>query len=1610
MNLATDDVTRAMYASLLTDLQGRLDGTDGSLGLSPTAEEGAGVPAAGAAAEQADEVLPEPPVPGATSSEPREEEPSTDPRSGAPDAEAAREADGAPAGAQQLGADRTGVAPKVEAGVPGGDSSAPVGVTAGRDVPDEPETVPVAAAMAVPTLTPSSGPLAAPPVDRTHAEAAPEPMPEDLPDHWEDGDPPLAVELVRQGRLGEAYWVTKLSSAPAHRVDALRFAAAAFDGIPDIKFPVDELALHDDPSATAVVLTAALRAGLANGWWHTPPSRLRNHIVLAGPWERFIDATIAAVQQGYRIEPAGMLQEIAAVGFDDERAELGARAMRLLKELPQRKIQYQRATRVLQRLSEPGQPLAAALEVVSAWACGTAARDALAGAAATLANGAVDAMIARADAAVSSPHQARERIVAGASRALNRAIDDVVRLVDEALAVAGRQRVCEPTDAEAAGRQLAQRLADVADEPVPGNMTGAALGLLRRWMTDPGTVTDRVVGYLAGQGGSDAPAEDVLLPLHDLPHIDGDVDRCRVTGVLDRLRWPLDIDAAMRAYCDRGDLGRAGRLAQLRQAGYWPFASSTTDLFAVLDRETKQWTDRFERRHATVSDTFVRLRIENLLPTGQQALFAGRLHALRPSAVTGLGAAHAALEALAEDLETARQDGLAELCSTLAAIELPDSTRAVITDLLDGGDVITASEFLSFVRAGQELPPPEAPVDDELPTFLALLDAGFAELDEDARMSARAWAERAARGRRLAAGAENGLTAWKELLETRDGLRGHRVRELTRRILRSLGLNPTQVTDDQEQRRFLRGYRQLTVTAAPADGSYVAGLGSAADEYIVTVVVDDRENNLLGMLPSAEVVRANVILCRRPLDLTARRQLATDAAENHVNAIVIDPAVMGWLSATGPNLWRATQRVTLPWTAFNPYTPFVAGLVPPEVFVGRDRELAEVAGPSGGLFVYGGRQLGKSALLRRVDATFSNGAPEQRYSVYLDLKGRGIGEAEPAARIWRELAIELKDRGVLHKVSESAGADVLVVEVRKWLRADPTRRILVLADEADAFLTADSRARDTAGGVSHFPNVLRLKELMESTERRFKVVFAGLHQVQRFVHLSNVPLVHGGPEIEIGPLDAADARRLVLRPISALGYRFERPELVWHLLSVSNYQASLIQILCNELVSVLHRKRGPATAYPVTVTAADVAAVVGNDSVRQKIAERLRITINLDDRYRVLMLIIAWHSIADGFSSSYTPHQLLDLALDCWSAGFADLTAAGVSIYLDEMVGLGLLIRLPGATSYAVRSPNVVNMLGSEDDVVAELNRTGFDLPYEYNPRDARTLLFHDEQGERRSPLTDGQLAMLAAERAVSVLVGSQALGVDRVQTALREYCGARQLDYRHERSGAEVSKALTALGHAAGRSRTVILADLRGRSVVEVLATRERLEQSRNPVTAIVIADPTAELAAAVEPVRLTRWTANSLRSWPECPYAVPDDRRRLIAVTGGWPRLVEEAIAGVVMRGATRETALAAVSGVADDALKAERLLTDAGLGDELRDALVPWLDYFDVGKWVSQADAVELLGPDPATAERRLAELGMLDLLDHVEAEQAPDRLMMGLVLDTVVHRCLRTTLGR
>ncbi|MGW8768853.1 hypothetical protein ACWGN5_41010, partial [Streptomyces sp. NPDC055815] len=1500
--------------------------------------------------------------------------------------------------------------------------------------------------------TPAPAPIAAP-VHATPAPVEDEPWPSgvEAPDWdpyapWDTGSEPPVARLLREGRPAEAYWMTVASRESDVRARTLAFAAAAFGCVSDSEATPVQMAHELDPALAAqdreahlVALAAALRTGLTARWPHGLVSGFVMPSGLTGPWQHLLNVLVAAVRDGRAFEP-GMLQGSVEGLEAATREEIGQTARQLLDDLPRRKMKYQRASQVLQYLVGPSGAVRQALNEVIEWAGQSPAQ--YTGTPGFRALGEelwraedIDRLIEDTDALFRTSKQAKEPITAGALRQLHTACRSVGELLMRAGAADTAARPHQGVS-ERGIPELTAVLRDVADEPAPAGTGGAALGLLRAWLTGAHLRPADTVADLLREDGGPVPPADALLRLPDLPRDalgDPDLADPRAARRIAALLVPADAEYALGRYLDDGDLHLARALIAAVESAPEEYGCTDPEWGETAARRLAQghedWRREVAEHHRAAAGLLAQMRTLNQLAADQEREFVGRLQEFADGEDSGrYRFAVESLQALKDELGSLVHDYTRQLRENLAQLRSrPDQPLSAgdhdrIARLIDEGDTVTAQEFLALATGHTPLPEQGARYDDgsELAAFLTGVTAPDAPKAGGEGIDAGWWAKNYGDPTSsLTPAASNGLESWAALC-TPQGRRGEWQQHIPR-VLRLLGLELSTNQVAAERVALGQGMRRFKVRARVAERpGYVAALGSRASSYTVLLVWEEQPaDGPLAHLEDADV-GANIVLYLHPLGLEGRRGLAESARSFAQQALVVDSAVMGWMAARAPGAFRSLQRVTLPWAAYNPYTPFVAGLVPPEVFYGRDEEMREVMGREGGMFLYGGRQLGKSALLRRVAEIFPS-RTDTHVAVYLDLLKAEIGHAEAPDRIWSRLVEDLKRKGVFNnKMSEQAGPDVVVRNIRTWLDQDDTRRILVLADEADAFLNTDSRRAYRVGSESTFPNVMHFQRLMEHTERRFKIVFAGLHQVQRFGHLSNVSTVHGGPDVLVGPLGTQAAVRLVTEPMSALGHFFERPELVWRILAITNYQANLVQIFCRELVRVLHDRPYAFSDGPVRITEADVQKVAASETVRQQIAERLRFTINLEDRYRVLALVIALRSLADGYRGDYSAGELLQEAREAWPEGFEMLSAKQAQIFLTEMVGLGLLIQLGDRSRFAVRSPNVVNMLGTREELELELRETEFGLPYDYNPHAARRLLGRDARNvQTYSPLSEEQLHE-TAQSGVS-LIGTTALHrpelVRRAVTAFAENRGVDVVPYTH-------GEDLTALLKGRRRKAHVIMADLRGAAPEElgeavrsmlvhagpaadrlVRQTEQRSGGNENR-SVVVVADAAAlaELAAddgheelAVRWLRPERWTADALRAWSECPFVSREDRDRLVAATGGWPRWMEAAVADVSVHGATLDSAVERIRALIAGPRNIEEHLRLSGLDTRDLELLAAWTGYVEEGQGVPRDDvaaAVELSDPDTDAWLHHLDQLGVLD--------ETPE----GFAVEPVTYRAVRS----
>jgi hypothetical protein len=707
--------------------------------------------------------------------------------------------------------------------------------------------------------------------------------------------------------------------------------------------------------------------------------------------------------------------------------------------------------------------------------------------------------------------------------------------------------------------------------------------------------------------------------------------------------------------------------------------------------------------------------------------------------------------------------------------------------------------------------------------------------------------------------------------------------------------------------------------AAPLEDRHICPVpmfgSSAAGKYrVVCVWGRPTEEELLQWVGDSAASRPVLLLYFGRMTDRKWRDLSRLSKVKRRSFVLLDETLLVYLCYAAGSRLRAWFDVALPFSFSSPYDA-TAGLVPPEMFYGRGAELDAVRGLNGRCFIYGGRQLGKTALLKRAEQSFH--APSHgHYAKWIDLRAEGIGVSRAAAEVWLTLYEKLKELHVLDaqlaapSPGKKQGVEGVIRSIRDFLVSNSDRRVLLLLDEADRFFEQDGR--------NDFEETRRLKQLMDETNRRFKVVFAGLHNVLRMTERPNHPLAHFGEPIEIGPLregeEVREAADLIRRPMAAAGFDFESRGLVIRILAQTNYYPSLIQLYCSHLLrhmlsQVANKPRLEGPRF--VVTDRDIEQVYSSDALRDEIRAKFRLTLQLDPRYEVVAYAMALDLLRNRYSQSdgvawQTIRQAS--AMHWWPEGFRDTSELDFRVLLDEMVGLGVLRRVEGGR-YVLRNPNVLLLLGTLEEIEAVLIKDR-EPAVEFESATFRPPLRQSPTAAARSVFTYQQLSkLIERENSVTIITGTLAAGIDGVVGSLQDYLGSDAdpivLTNCMDRQSFSNTLGSALLGREKDLVTSIIVPDSLPWSELWLAEAQQRLKRllSANKFASLVFVAEPATLWRLIRDdsngddtrppwMSLLHWRDEFLRHWLEERQLQlePEDRRRLGEVTGYWPALVME------------------------------------------------------------------------------------------------------------------------
>ncbi|MFR9724378.1 hypothetical protein ACL02R_13590 [Streptomyces sp. MS19] len=994
---------------------------------------------------------------------------------------------------------------------------------------------------------------------------------------------------------------------------------------------------------------------------------------------------------------------------------------------------------------------------------------------------------------------------------------------------------------------------------------------------------------------------------------------------------------AVRAHVADDRFDAATAIVRLAERDHLPGGAVALpgDVLALVAERGKEVAAELDAARGRIEERVRSARVNGVLKEDQEREFERRVHAARVTPADDLRAAREQLRTLAEELERAHAAATAKLHARLTEIPgLDPADLARVTPLLDDGDLLTADDLISHLANGESIPDIQQAgqaldaffpgVPDALPDGITprLIEAvrdrrrfpGVETLDYT-RLSAE-FAEIAAEG----------LRGWLGMASRQAGQRHFSEEGLLMPALRLIGYHSRLKPHRERHKSRSANHRFVHISEVrhtgdalvPPFGSDLRGgldvmlvWGQPTAEALIARVRQDPGHNALlvayfGTMPSAyRAALAVQCVGGRPL-------------------VVLDDAALAHLAAHGNQLLDPAMRVLLPFSAVNPYVSEKRGRVPEEMFFGRSDELASVVNPTGNQVVFGGRGLGKSALLKEAGRKFTAEARTGHVSLVLSLDSAFTGTNAPSETVWTTIGRRLADLGVL-TVPRRLGADAAISYdrvlsgVNAWLKDDHGRRLLIMLDEADGFFEADS---------PRFTQTRLLRDLTSATDDGVKVVFAGLHSVQRYATIAvNNPFSHLSQHPRpIGPLRPQDAADLLIKPLSLLGYRFTEPALVHRILGHCSYQPFLLQMFAHRLVRTMHaRRRDGLPGPPWDIGRADVELVQSDNELRRSITSAFHDTLRLDSRYNVIGNVVAHHAHHHGIDAHLSQAQLRDECIYWWAEGFQDLDPDQFRAYLTEMEGLGVLAP-DMRRGWHLRSANALSMIGALEDVEAQLQNVA---SREVTERlTAMEIRHRSAVTHSHCPLTAAQIADVLPGRgnAARVVIGTPATGIDRVVPGLQEIAGmtgwimprvTKRSDFLAELVGGEP-----------GTSR-VVVSDLTAKTP-GAESCLQTLDSALTRVpggagvsrTAVVVAGPgQAELWAAVladgdeadvHAVPLRRFTSSGLRTWAldqDGVFSGDTSLEQLERVTGGWPLLVDR-LAVLLAGGTSASEALRTIS----------------------------------------------------------------------------------------------------
>jgi hypothetical protein len=503
--------------------------------------------------------------------------------------------------------------------------------------------------------------------------------------------------------------------------------------------------------------------------------------------------------------------------------------------------------------------------------------------------------------------------------------------------------------------------------------------------------------------------------------------------------------------------------------------------------------------------------------------------------------------------------------------------------------------------------------------------------------------------------------------------------EQVRDWLKRNRLNPSFVPQLARYRELI----VLTPPTAPHQSSFVQAVGQQVAGY---------DGHLVAVLAPRITERT-------------RADTAAELRRRGVAGIVDDLDLCRLLNPGGvePNLVIALLEVLLEqqrWTSVTPFLLPDGQNVQMEMFVGRRDEARELAHTARYSRLFSGRKLGKSALLRFIEATEDgHRLPSGRTLRVLYVSAVGVdSERALVQRIGDALTARFDFRPNPHFDHVEQPRDRLMELVRWFRAARKEDSLLVVLDEADAFIEQQIEAyeRERERCLSFFMRSTIEQDRDSQGLACVRFIFSGY----RVTNTTEGTWANWGDVLRLTPLVPDDAADLVARPLARLGIDCGR-------------QMRAIAHRCGHQPAVLLRfgecllarveQRFPIAARDrarVEVSDEDITITFEDDRIQDEIRTVVRNNFHGNPIGRVVFgaVLMAFLRLPPGQALTDAEYRVLDLLRDLSDGdlgwlGEGEASARGaIRMRLRDLVERQLLVerRGPGSVdpSFLIRFPH----------------------------------------------------------------------------------------------------------------------------------------------------------------------------------------------------------------------------------------------------------------------------------------------------------------------------------